>query len=194
MVDEKEPPVRVVDRRWWARTEEAGERPSGGLKPTYVEELERRIAEQARQLQALSADHRRALEEFEQAKGRLRRDAARDVERGKRRILGELLEVLDNLDRAIAAARDGRLEGAAGALVRGVDLVHEQFLVKLEALGVARVPALGQPFDATSHDAVTTAAVADPAQHGLVVAVVKEGYTLDGELLRPASVVVGRAD
>ncbi|MGE5245357.1 MAG: nucleotide exchange factor GrpE [Betaproteobacteria bacterium] len=191
MPDEKEPQVRVVDRRWWAQTDQTDDRPAVGLKPTYVEELERQIAEQARQLQAFAADHRRALDEFEQARGRIRRDVAREVERGKRAILADLLEVLDNLDRAVAAARDERLEGAAAALLRGVDLVRDQFLARLEALGVSRIPALGQPFDAAAHEAVTTAPVDDASRDGTVVAVLKEGYTIGGDLLRPASVVVG---
>ncbi len=191
--DDKEPQVKVVDRRWWARGDaDGGEDRPASLKPTYVEELERQVADQAQQLQAVIADHRRALDEFEQSRVRIRRDVARDVERGKRAIVAELLDVADNLDRAVASAREEQLEGAAGALLRGVDLVREQFLARLGALGVARMSALGQRFDAAAHDAVTTAPVDDPAQDGLVVAVLKEGYTIGGELLRPASVVVGQ--
>jgi molecular chaperone GrpE len=73
-----------------------------------------------------------------------------------------------------------------------VELVRDQFLAKLDGLGVSRVPALGQTFDAAIHDAVSTAPVPDPAQNGVVVAVLKEGYAIAGELLRPASVVVGQ--
>src|SRR5438477_585174 len=52
--------------------------------------------------------------------------------------------------------------------------------------------ARGEPFDAERHEAVTTAAVTDPAQDGLIVAVVREGYAIGDEVLRPASVVVGQ--
>ena len=52
---------------------------------------------------------------------------------------------------------------------------------------------IGQPFDASRHEAISTAPVSDPAQDGRVVAVVKEGYVIGDELLRPASVVVGTA-
>jgi molecular chaperone GrpE len=79
-------------------------------------------------------------------------------------------------------------------LLRGVELVRDQFLAKLEALGVRRVDALGQPFDATSHEAVSVAPVTDETQDGRVVAVTREGYAIGEELLRPASVVVGRFD
>jgi molecular chaperone GrpE len=189
-----DPQLRVVDRRWWARQD--GEEPSGdgeARKPSYVEELERQLAEQNAQLQARSADQRRAVEEFEQVKTRLRRDVGREVERGKRAVLVELLEVLDNLDRAIAAARaaSGANETDEG-LTRGVELVRDQFLSKLAGFGVARLDALGQPFDAARHEAVTTTPVDEPAQDGTVVAVITEGYSIGDEMLRPASVVVGK--
>ncbi len=158
-------------------------------KPTYVEELEQRLAEHTAQLQAVKAEHRRAIDEFDQVKLRIRRDVAREVERGKRAILVELLDVLDNLDRALTSARDA---GSADVLLRGIELVREQFLAKLHSFGVTRVEALGQRFDAARHDAVSTAAVTEPEQDGVVVAVVREGYAVGDEMLRPASVVVGQ--
>jgi molecular chaperone GrpE len=195
--EEKDPQVRVVDRRWWAQANRPAEsdRPPS-TKPTYVEELEQRVQDANRQLQSYVEEHRKSLDDFEQARVRIRRDVARDVERGKRTILAELLEVLDNLDRAIAAARGvGPSLGSESAdnFVHGVVLVRDLFLTKLESLGVSRVPSLGQRFDAAQHEAVTTTTVSDPAQDGTVIAVVKEGYTINGELLRPASVVVGVA-
>ena len=188
---EKTSDVRVVDKRWWAR-EDAGDSSADAtehvaLKPTYVEDLERRLADTTAQLQGALTDRQRALEDFEQARIRIRRDVAREVERGKRAVLIELLDVVDNLDRAIAAAG----EESPSPLLRGVQLVRDQFLAKLESFGVTRVPALRQPFDAARHEAVATAPVDDASKDGVVVAVVKEGYTIGDELLRPASVIVG---
>ena len=189
-------PLRVVDRRWWAQSEGAADATASEAererKPSYVEDLEQQLADRSAQLQAIAAEHRRAMEEFEQAKARIRREVARDVERGRRAIVADLLEVLDNLDRAIGAARDSDVK--ADSLLRGVELVRDQFLAKLKALGVRRVDALGQPFDATSHEAVSMAPVTDETQDGRVVAVTREGYAVGDELLRPASVVVGRFD
>jgi len=193
----KEPQVRVVDRRWWARDDKGGNDVAATVstKPTYVEELEHRVDEAKNQLQTYINEHRRSLEEFEQVRVRSRRDNAREVERGKRSVLIELLDVVDNLDRAIGAAREvGPAPGsdAAENLLRGVELVRDQFLAKLEGFGVVRVPALGQVFDAAHDEAVTTTAVSHPAQDGAVIAVLKEGYAIGDELLRPASVVVGK--
>jgi molecular chaperone GrpE len=191
------PELRVVDRRWWAREEETPDEDAAPRKPTVVEDLEQRLADASNQLQTYLIEHRRSLEEFEQVKVRLRRDVAREVERGKRAVLVELLDVVDNLDRAIAAAASahdasaGQGGEAVETLARGVRLVRDQFLAKLEGFGVVRVPALGERFDAARHEAVTTAAVTDPAQDGVVVSVIKEAYAIGDDLLRPASVVVG---
>jgi molecular chaperone GrpE len=200
MDERQEPQVRVVDRRWWARGDREDAAPDeSARKPTYVEELEQRIADQTSQLQKVLAEHRRSVEDFDQAKARIRRDVAREVDRGRRALLAEMLEVLDNLDRALAAAQapagSDRPADAQEQLARGVELVRDQFLKKLESFEVVKLPALGQPFDAERHEAVTTTPVADEAAEGTVVAVLREGYLIGSELLRPAAVVVGtRAD
>ena len=173
-----EPQVRIVDRRWWARADESNESIAPSTKPTYVEELERQLADKSTKLQNAAA-------EFEQVKVRLRRDVSKEVERGRRAILVELLDVLDNLDRALAAS------GESSSLLRGVEIVRDQFRVKLETFGVKRIDAAGRPFDATVHEAMGTTSVTDASQEGTIVAVVKEGYAIGDDLLRPASVIVG---
>ena len=193
--EEKDPQVRVVDRRWWARGESGPADASTARKPTYVEDLERRLAEASNQLQTRTVEHRRSVEEFEQVKTRLRRDTAREVERGKRAVIAEFLEVVDNLERAIAASENtpgAETSDVVAQLARGVRLVRDQFLVKLESLGAVRVPALGERFDAARHEAIATAPVTDPALDGTVISVTKEGFAIGDDLLRPASVVVGR--
>lgn len=184
----------MVDRRWWARGEsgDAQAEEQVARKPTVVEDLEQRVADANEQLQAVLIEHRRAAEEFEQVRLRMRREVGREVERGRRIVLVELLDVLDNLDRAIDAARSTS-SAESDTLLRGVELVRGQFLAKLEGFGVTRVPALGSPFDPERHEAVSMAPVADASQHGVVVGVVKEGYAVGDDLLRPASVVVGAA-
>src|SRR5436190_12969471 len=161
-------PVRVVDRRWWARAdaEESGDE-VGVRKPTYVEDLERRLADQAAQLQSVLAERRRVADEFDAVKQRMRRDAAREVERARRAILTELLDVMDNLDRAIAAARAAA--DSDEMLLAGIELVRDQFLAKLAAFGVTRFHSQGQPFDATHHEAVSMVPVENPALDETVV-------------------------
>src|SRR5215210_1231385 len=101
-------PVKVVDRRWWANQGDADREESRGAgKPAYVEQLEQQIVEKDRQIQEYLTKYRQASSEFEDARLRLRREISKDVERARREVLAELLDVVDNLDRAIASARGG---------------------------------------------------------------------------------------
>jgi molecular chaperone GrpE len=186
-------PVKVVDRRWWANqgkaSEPADSATSGSLKPTYVEELERQVAEKDQQLKEFLAKYRQASGEFDEARLRLRREVAKDVERGRREIISDLLEVLDNLDRALDATQAG---ASPDALLQGVEMVRRQFLAKLEALGVRRIESVGKPFDPAVHEAVSAVPIADPSQDGQVLGVVRHGYRINDDLLRPAAVAVAK--
>ena len=180
--------LKVTDRRWWARGEgedaPASEEPK--LKPTYVEELEARVAEKDREIQQLISRYRGASEEFDAARARLRKEVAKDVERGRRSLLVSFLEILDNLDRALEAAGDR----PGDQFVQGVALVHQQFRVTLEGLGVTRLDPLGQPFDPARHEAVATTPAVIQDDDGRVSGVVRPGYLIGDEVLRPAQVAV----
>jgi molecular chaperone GrpE len=186
---EHEIPVKVVDRRWWARGEDGGEPAERSSKPTYVEELERQVAEKDRIAQEYIAKYRQAASEFEESRLRLRREISKDIERGRREILADLLDVVDNLDRAIEAA--GR-STSPEALLQGVEMVRRQFLSKLEGLGVRRIESEGVSFDPLRHEAVSTVPAATPEDDGLVVGVVRHGYSSGDDVLRPASVAVAK--
>jgi molecular chaperone GrpE len=179
--------VKVTDRRWWARTgnDEPVTPEEPKLKPSYVEELEARIAAKDAELQQLLGKYRGAAEEFDQARARLRKELSKDVERGRRSLIVGFLEVLDNLDRALDAA-SGR---ADDPFVQGVAIVRQQFLATLDGLGVRRLEPIGQPFDHAWHEAVTTVA-SDGAAPGTVVGVIRPGYAIGDEVLRPAQVAV----
>jgi molecular chaperone GrpE len=191
--NEHEIPVKVVDRRWWANpgagTADAQE--SGSRKPTYVEELERQVAEKDRQAQEYIAKYRQAAAEFDEARLRLRREISKDIERSRRDVLAELLEVLDNLDRAIDAAR---ASSSSDALLQGVEMVQRQFLAKLEGFGVSRIDAADRPFDPNVHEAITRVPASSPDQDGLVVGVIRQGYRIGNDVLRPAAVAVASAE
>ena len=180
--------MKVTDRRWWAKGEstEAPEEPK--LKPKYVEELEAQIAEKNLEIQQLLSKYRGASEEFDQARARLRKELSKDVERGRRSMIVSFLEVLDNLDRALEVA-GGR---ADDPLVKGVSLVRQQFLVTLESFGVTRVDPLGQPFDPARHEAVSMVAATADSPDGLVCGVVRPGYLMGDDVLRPAQVAVAQ--
>ena len=180
--------LKVTDRRWWARAEgaeTAGNGEEARLKPTYIEELEARLAAKDTELRELLSKYRGASDEFDQARVRLRKEVTKDVERGRRSLITGFLDVLDNLDRALAAAGDR----ADDPFVRGVSLVRQQFLATLEGLGVSRFEPEGQPFDPARHEAVTSVHAPGVAP-GTVVGIVRPGYLIGDEVLRPAQVAV----
>ena len=95
--------LKVTDRRWWAKeqsdTGDVADEPK--LKPSYVEELEQKVAAKDEEIQRLIAQYRSASSEFDDARARLRKELSKDVERGRRSLIVSFLEVLDNLDRAL---------------------------------------------------------------------------------------------
>ena len=188
-------PVKVIDRRWWANTDQSGntaERAqSASLKPTYVEELEQQIVEKDKQIQEYLTKYRQAASEFDEARLRLRREISKDIERGRREILADLLEVLDNLDRAIEATKTAT---SSDAVLQGVDMVRRQFLAKLEAFGVRPIDITpGVAFDPSLHEAVSAVPAGNDADDGCVVGVVRRGYRIHDEVLRPVAVAVAKA-
>jgi molecular chaperone GrpE len=77
-------------------------------------------------------------------------------------------------------------------LLQGVAMVRDLFVSKLEGLGVARVEALGTRFDPRRHEALTVVPVEDPGSDGEVVSVIREGYRIGDDILRPAAVAVAQ--
>ena len=127
--------------------------------------------------------HLRLLADFDN----FRKRAERELEERTRYMLAEpireLLPVLDNLERALAA------QGPEGDLIRGVEMIARQFLDVLRRFGVEPIPAVGAPFDPRRHDAVMSVESTDVAQP-TVVAELQRGYVLRDRLLRPALVRV----
>jgi molecular chaperone GrpE len=206
MSEEHEIPVKVVDRRWWARGDDAvGDAPRSSSKPSFVEELERKLADAEKQAQEYLGKYRQASQEFEDARARMRKELAKDAERSRREVLISLLEVVDNLDRAIEAARQAPRQSsgqaprhssgqddAADPLLQGVEMVRQQFLSKLDGFGVKRIDAQGAVFNPLLHEAVTTVEAASPDADGRIVGVIANGYRIGDEVLRPALVAVGQ--
>ena len=158
-------------------------------KPTFIQQLEERTRRAEEQVRSYAQSYQQELQaEVARTQERLTRDAAREVTRLKGALVAELLEVLDNLDRSLAA-----IPADANAGIRqGLELVREQFLATLTRQGLEEVPAVGERFDPAVHEAAATAPVSDPAQDRQVLQVLKPGYRFAGTLVRPALVQVGQ--
>jgi molecular chaperone GrpE len=128
----------------------------------------------------------RLAAEYDNYRKRSAREWQEQKERAAAEVLREMLELADNLERALAAPGDD-----ATGLRKGVELIAQQLQLKLRRFGVEPLEAEGVPFDPQRHEAllVVDAAGVDSQQ---VVNVVQRGYTLHGEVLRPARVTVAR--
>jgi molecular chaperone GrpE len=102
----------------------------------------------------------------------------------------ELLTVVDNLRRAIAAAEDPSVDSAgSGPLLEGIKAIERSLMTTLERFGVRQIEARGTAFDPLLHEAIME--VDDPERApGAVVDVMEDGYTIHDRLLRPAKVSV----
>ena len=131
----------------------------------------------------------RALRDLEAAKARVERDAEANAQSLREKLVLELVPVLDNLDRTIAAAHQS---GDAQAVVEGVRLVRNQFLGVLVRFGIERLEVKHQRFDPKLHEAISMVPVTHPSAHGVVIDQLEPGYRYGDKLLRPAKVIVGR--
>ena len=192
-----EPEIRVTDRRRILLDDDEGsdrnpevETPS--LKPSYVEELEARTkaAEQKTlEVQSRFEQLRKQLQsETDETRQRLNRAADERAQREKADFIAAMLPVLDNLQRATAAAETG---SSSEVIAEGIRRTASSFESALAAAGVEPIDAVGEMFDPELHDAIETVEGA-PEDEGKIVAQHTRGYKIGDRLLRPARVKVGR--
>ncbi|WP_257305047.1 nucleotide exchange factor GrpE [Geothrix campi] len=150
-------------------------------------EAERQMEEMLRREGELMDQHRRLAADFNNFRNRAQRDIAMAVEQAERKILLEMLPVLDNFERGLGASYQD-----VDSFRAGVELIQKQFLEALRRMSVEPLPLkIGDAFDALHAEALTT--FSDPnLPDGAVAAVYERGYNLKGQLLRPARVVVNR--
>ena len=151
--------------------------------------LEAQLEDLRRQLDDKQDRLLRALAEADNVRRRTQRDRDDYVKYANESLLRDLVPVLDNLDRALEAARS---TAGAVSVVAGVELIQRELLRVLERAGVTRYSAVGQAFDPTRHEAIARVVSADAAPD-TVVNETAPGYLLNGRVLRPAMVAVATA-
>jgi molecular chaperone GrpE len=132
----------------------------------------------------------RTKADFENYRKRVARESAEAEARGRAGLAQSLLPVLDNLERALAAAEPIDRNVAPSHLAEGVRLVYEELAGVLRGAGVESYSPAGEQFDPDWHEALMTR----PGEEGQVLEVLEKGYRLNGQVLRPARVVVGAAE
>ena len=148
--------------------------------------------EQAEQAEARLAQALTAYRALKDENEGFRRRAVRNVERGfierRERLLLKFIEILDNLDRALAAAERAFI---AEPLVEGLIAVRAQLLQALRDEGLERVPVLGLPYDPEVAEAMLMRPVDEPERHLLVLEELLRAYRFEGRVVRHGQVVVG---
>ncbi|WP_417348326.1 nucleotide exchange factor GrpE [Ferrimonas sp.] len=154
-----------------------------------IEELENALAAAQAKVEEQKDSVVRALAEMEN----VRRRSAQDVEKARKfaleKFAGELLPVIDNLERALATG-DADNE-AVKPLLEGVQLTHKSFLAGVDKFGIKEIDPMGQPFNPDQHQAMAM----QPSEEfpaNTVMAVMQKGYELNGRLLRPAMVMISK--
>jgi len=130
----------------------------------------------------------RTMADFDNFRRRSRQEKEDLQKFATRKLLEDLLPVVDNFDRALAVLRAGD-SAAKGDVQAGIEMVHRQLSSVLQSYGVEAMDAVGQSFDPNLHEAVMQAADAEAAA-GVILEEFQKGYRLHDRVLRPAMVKV----
>lgn len=162
--------------------------------PLHVDEIspeefrEIQAALEATQLEAAENldGWQRAKAEFINYKKRVEREQAKMYDAAAARVIKRYLDVLDDLDRAMA---DRPQEGSGAEWAGGIEHIHRKLSNILENEGVVVMEVEGQEFDPNLHEAI---AMEESADHksGEIIEIIKNGYLIGDRVLRPATVRV----
>ena len=156
--------------------------------PTFVEELMGKVSEMEKRFEQKRAEMQ---SELSRTRTRLETDYERRIQLEKQKMLLPLLDVLDNLERAIDSANRA---GDRSRLLEGVEMTRSLFLARLQSQGFESLAVVDLPFDPNTSEAIGTIPVSETERDGLALEEVKRGYRMGDQLVRPAQVRVGRLE
>ena len=138
----------------------------------------------------VAARRMRVHRKFENTGKRTERERRELSDAGSGDIVRDILPVVDDLERALAAPAS---DDAAAAYRKGVELIQRHLLDALRKRGVEPIDSIGQIFDPNVHEAVAHDPAADGQRDGEITAELRRGYRIGQRLLRPAQVKVAGA-
>jgi molecular chaperone GrpE len=166
---------------------------SGGGDQSEVDNLRQQVADKDKELAELKDKYLRVLADAENARKRIRQQSEDSVRLQRENFLRDLLPIVDNLERAVEAARAARgADQPEGPIVEGVEMVLRALLDFLRTHGVTQVSAVGQQFDPQVHEAVDQVQSPDHPPN-TVVSEFHRGYLIGERTLRPARVAVANS-
>ena len=153
-----------------------------------IQRLREALEAKTREVEAQQDRYVRAVAEFDNVRKRSAREREEYTRYANESLLRDILPVLDNLDRALQAARSE----PATSLTTGVELIQRELLRILEKFGLTAFTSVGQPFDPERHEAIARVPSTDLPDM-TVAGETARGYLLHGRVLRPAMVTVAVA-
>ena len=176
--------VKAEDAK--APEEEVPEETAGEEKAGEAEATEKAAADEKAAAEAESERYMRLMAEFQNYKRRAAKEKTDTLQYANEKIVGDLLPVIDNFERALATETDD-LEGYA----KGMQLIFEQFKKALENAGLEEIKAMDEDFDPNVHNAVMTDNIEDK-DDGKITKVLQKGYKLRDKVVRPSMVAVNK--
>ncbi|MFP4654175.1 MAG: nucleotide exchange factor GrpE [Methanohalobium sp.] len=140
------------------------------------------------QLEDLNQKYRRLAAEYDNFRKRASREKEETRKYAIENVIIDLLEVLDNFERAIESARN---TNDTNSIVEGIEMVYNQFYSTLNNYGLEKLACEGEEFDPYKHEALSHT---DKSEHpeDTIVDVCKSGYALNSKVIRPAMVTVSK--
>lgn len=150
--------------------------------------LKSQVGQLEKQNQELLAASQRTQADFDNFRRRTRQEKEDLSKYAAEQLLGAMLPVLDNFERALTANRNAK---DINAVITGVEMIFRQFSDTLQREGLSPIECLGQEFDPNLHNAVMQVET-DEQPDNSIVEVLQKGYQLHGKVIRPAMVKVAR--
>ena len=154
-----------------------------------VQRLQKESANKDAQLSKVIDAYRRLKAETDKTRHRIEKSQKLNLEKSKNEFIGQFVDVLDNLDRAIDSIENNF---DSDSVLQGIILLRSRLVSLLRQEGLEKIFVGGQPFDPVHSEAAAIEPVDEEAQDNIVLSELQRGYMLKGALLRPARVVVGR--
>lgn len=154
-----------------------------------VQRLQKESSDKDAQLSKVIDAYRRLKSETDKTRHRIEKSQKLNLEKSKNEFIGQFVDVLDNLDRAIDSIENNF---DSDSVLQGIILLRSRLVSLLRQEGLEKIFVGGQPFDPTHSEAAAIEPVDDEAQDNIVLSELQRGYMMRGALLRPARVVVGR--
>lgn len=175
---------KVVDQADQTKTDQSG--PAITKENSELEKLNRQLDEKTREAEELVNRLARLQADYENFRRRTKNEKTEYLKYAGEQLITALLPVLDNFELALAAKAE-----PGENFINGVKMIYRQLQEVLQKEGLTALPAVGEQFDPTKHEAVMQVDNADQPEN-TVLEELRRGYALHGKIIRAAMVKVAK--